>query len=193
MAHDFEPPPPVKVGQAVGPQEKRGGYFAIIRTIDGFSEVTGKAVAWLIIPMVFALVYEVIARYFFRAPTLWAYDMTYILYGTLFMLGSHYTLRRGGHIRTDMLYHNWSPRTQGTIDAVCYVVFFFPGMLFFLFAGWDYAFHAFEIQERAWGSTWGPVIWPFKMVIPITALLMLVQGVSELLKSLHAARRGEWL
>lgn len=193
MAHDIQPPAGTQAGAAGGAKGQQGGYVSIVRTIDKFSEITGKAAAWLIVPMVFALVYEVISRYFFRAPTLWAYDVTYMLYGSLFMLGSAYTLQRGGHIRTDMLYHNWKPSTQGTIDAICYVIFYFPGMFFFLIAGWDYGLHAFQIQEKAWGSTWQPVIWPFKMVIPITAVLMLIQGVSELIKSLHAARKGEWL
>ncbi|MHB1004393.1 MAG: TRAP transporter small permease subunit [Chloroflexota bacterium] len=193
MAHDIQPPVPEQAGKRVWASERHGGYFAVVRTIDKFSEISGKAVAWLIVPMVLGLVFEVVSRYFFHAPTAWAFDVTYMLYGTLFMLGSAYTLRRGGHIRTDMLYRLWSPRVQGTVDAVCYVLFFFPGMLFFLFAGWEYSALSWAMQEKAFGSAWQPPIYPFKSVIPLTAVLMMIQGVSELIKSLHAATKGEWL
>ena len=96
---------------------------------DRFSLWSGRLVAWLIMPMVLSLVYEVVARYFFNAPTVWAYDMTFMLYGTFFMLGSAYTLMRGGHIRTDCLYGGWSPRRQGLDRRVCYLVFFFPPLI----------------------------------------------------------------
>ncbi len=193
MAQDIQPPAPAQTGSAVARAERSGAYFTAIRAIDKFTEITGKAVAWLVVPMVGGLVYEVFSRYFFHAPTIWAFDTTYMLYGTLFMLGSAYTLMRGGHIRTDMLYRLWSPRVQGTVDAACYILFFFPGMLFFLFAGWDYAAYSWSIQEKAAFGAWGPPVYPFKSVIPLTAVLLLIQGVSELLKSLYAARKGEWL
>jgi TRAP-type mannitol/chloroaromatic compound transport system permease small subunit len=95
----------------------------VTRAIDRFALFCGRLVAWLIVPMVLSLVYEVVARYFFNMPTVWAYDMTFILYGTFFMLGSAYTLMKKGHIRTDMLYASWSPRRQGITDAICYLVF----------------------------------------------------------------------
>ncbi len=193
MAHDLPPINPDAPGREEMAVRPDTPYVRVIDVIDRFSEITGKGAAWLILPMMAALVYEVIARAFFRAPTLWAYDVTYMLYGTLFMLGSAYTLRRGAHVRTDMLYRLWSPRTQGLVDAVCYVVFFFPGMFFFLIAGWDYAMYSFSIQERAATSAWGPPIWPFKMIVPITAVMMLIQGVAELMKSVWAAQKGEWL
>lgn len=190
MAHDIQPATPV---QKQGLAERRGTYFTIIRVIDRFTTITGKAVAWLVIPMVLGLVFEVFSRYMFHAPTMWAFDVTYMLYGTLFMLGAAYTLMRGGHIRTDMLYHAWSPKTQGTVDAVCYILFFFPGIFFFLIAGVEYASLSWAMGEKAFGSAWQPPIYPFKTVIPLTAVLLLIQGVSELLKSLYAARKGEWL
>jgi TRAP-type mannitol/chloroaromatic compound transport system permease small subunit len=164
-----------------------------IKVIDTFSEWSGKAVAWMILPMVFGLTWEVIARYGFNAPTIWAFDMTYMLYGSLFMLGAHYALFRGAHIRTDMLYENYSDRKKGMVDAVAYLLFFFPGMLLFFYASVDEAWHAFRIWERSEQTAWRPILWPFKAVVPLTAVLLLIQGVSELLKSLYAARTGTTL
>ena len=106
--------------------------LAIIHVIDTISEWSGRLTAWLIIPLVAGLSYEVFARYLFDAPTVWAYDTTYMLYGSHFMLGAAYTLLKKGHIRTDIFYNNFSPRTQGMIDATLYLVFFFPGIAYFL-------------------------------------------------------------
>jgi TRAP-type mannitol/chloroaromatic compound transport system permease small subunit len=163
---------------------------SIIKGIDGISTRIGQLTAWLILPMTLAICYEVGARHFFRAPTIWAYDVTYMLYGTHFMLGAAYTLRRGGHVRTDMLYQGWPPRRQHLVDAVGYLFFFFPGMLLILYFGWQEAWHAWELSERSEASPWRPIIYPFKAVIPLTALLLLVQGVAELLKSLYTIRTG---
>ena len=164
-----------------------------IRTIDGFSEWSGKIVAWMILPLVFSLTYEGIARYLFNAPTLWAYDLSYMLYGALFMLGAHYTLLKGAHIRTDMLWDKFSPRTKGRIDSVAYIFFFFPAMILLFYASVDEAWHAWKIGELSEQTAWRPILWPFKAVVPLTALLLLIQGVSELLKSLYAARTGRFL
>jgi len=164
--------------------------MSAIRVIDTVSDRVGRIVAWLIIPLVGALTFEVFARYLFNAPTVWAYDVSYMLYGSLFMLGAGYALLRGGHIRTDMLYQNWSPRTQGAIDAVCYLFLFFPAMLFLLWMGGQEAWHAWTIGERSDASPWRPILYPFKAVIPVTAVLLLAQGVSEFLKSLYAVRAG---
>ena len=169
------------------------GLLKTIRVIDAFSEWTGRVFRWLIVPLVFALTYEVIARYAFHAPTVWAFDVSYMLYGGHFMLGAGYCLLHKGHIRTDLFYVNWTPRRQGWFDAVCYLLLFFPGMIFFFLASWDSALHSFTIGEVSDASPWRPIVYPFKMVVPLTALLLMIQGVSEFLKSLHAALRGEWL
>jgi TRAP-type mannitol/chloroaromatic compound transport system permease small subunit len=163
----------------------------IVRVIDTvIGEWSGRLFAWLIIPLVGALVYEVFARYLFGAPTIWAYDVTYMLFGAHFMLGAAYTLAKGGHIRTDFFFSNWSLRTQGRIDAVGYLVFFFPGMTFFLQAGWDEALFSWQILEKSSVSPWQPPMYPFKTVIPATAAMLLIQGVSELIKSVWQARHG---
>ena len=164
-----------------------------IRIIDAFSEWSGKTVAWLILPLVFSLTYEGIARYLFNAPTLWAYDVSYMMYGALFMLGAHYTLLKGAHIRTDMLWEKFSPRKKGTIDAIAYIFFFFPAMILLFYASVDEAWASFKMGELSEQTAWRPLLWPFKGVVPLTALLLLIQGVSELLKSLYAARTGRFL
>lgn len=167
--------------------------LVIVRLIDfTVGEWSGKIFHWLVIPMAGALTYEVIARYAFNAPTIWAYDVTYMLYGSHFMLGAAYALYTGGHIRTDIFYGKWSPRTQGLVDAMLYVVFFFPGMIFFFQSGWDEALLSIANLEKSDASPWRPPIYPFKMVIPVSALLLVIQGISEFLKSVHAVWRGRW-
>ena len=162
------------------------------RILDPIAIWSGRLVAWLIVPMVLALSYEVVARYLFNSPTLWAYDMTFMLYGSFFMLGAAFTLQRKGHIRTDSLYANWSPRRQGLVDAACYLLMFMPFVVVFLWFGWGYFTKAWITGERFVSSPWMPVTWPFKAVMPLTGLLLAIQGVSELCKSLHAALTGEW-
>jgi len=163
---------------------------SVIRVIDTFSDWSGNIFCWLIIPLVGSLAYEVVVRYLFNAPTVWAYDISYMLYGSTFMLGAAYTLYRGGHIRTDMLYQKWSPQGQGAVDATCYLVFFFPAMLFLLWMGGQEAWHSWDIGERSDQSPWRPILYLFKAVIPVTALMLLVQGVSEFLKSVYTIRTG---
>ncbi|MGH7320441.1 MAG: TRAP transporter small permease subunit [Candidatus Rokuibacteriota bacterium] len=163
----------------------------ILRCIDTLSEWSGRVFAWLILPLVIGVTYEVIVRYAFNAPTVWAYDLSYMLYGSHFMLGAGYTLLKGGHIRTDIFYDKWTPRRRGWIDAACYLLLFFPGMLFYFLASWDSAWHSVQIGELSEQSPWRPPIYPFKLVVPVSAVLLMIQGVSEFLKSLHAARYGE--
>jgi TRAP-type mannitol/chloroaromatic compound transport system permease small subunit len=164
-----------------------------IRVIDGIANWSGRIVAWLIVPMTIAVTWEVVARHFFRAPTIWAFDVTYMLYGTHFMLGTAYTLMRIGHVRTDMLYQRWSIRRQNWIDAIGYFFFFFPAMVLLFYFGWQEFYHAWSIGETSDASPWRPIVYPFKAVIPLTALLLLTQGVAELLKSIYAIRTGrEW-
>jgi TRAP-type mannitol/chloroaromatic compound transport system permease small subunit len=165
----------------------------IVRAIDGFSDWSGKVVAWMIVPLFLSLTYEGLARYVFNAPTLWAYDLSYMLYGALFMLGAHYTLLKGAHIRTDMLWEKFSTRTKGRIDAVAYLFFFFPAMILLFYASVDEAWASWKLGELSEQTAWRPYLWPFKAVVPLTALLLLVQGTSELLKSLYAARTGRFL
>jgi len=167
-------------------------YLKLVEKIDKLSGWSGKAISYLVYPLVGGVAYEVLARYLFHAPTDWAYDVTYMLYGSIFMLGAAYTLLNKGHIRTDMLYGKWSPQKQGKIDAILYLVLFFPGMIVYFWAGLDYAVHSWVTNEKAGNSPWMPIIYPFKTVIPITAAMLLIQGISEFLKSVYAWKRGEW-
>lgn len=161
------------------------------RFIDStIGEWSGKIFKWLVIPMAGALFYEVIARYFFHAPTIWAYDVTYMLYGSHFMLGAAYALYTGGHIRTDIFYGKWSPRKQGLIDAILYLLLFFPGMILFFRSGLYEAILSVSLLEKSDATPWRPPMYPFKCVIPLAALLLLIQGLSEFLKSVYAAWRG---
>jgi TRAP-type mannitol/chloroaromatic compound transport system permease small subunit len=150
----------------------------VVRAIDAVSTAAGWFAGWLIVPLTLGVAYEVVARYGFNAPTRWASTATYMLYGAQFMLAAAYTLLKDGHIRTDVFYGRWAPRTRARIDAVSYVLFFFPGMLLILYAGAVEARHAWEIGERLGG--WPA--YPFKGVIPLTALLLLLQGLSQLTK-----------
>lgn len=174
-------------------QSPPSAMLKAIALLDAISLWSGRITAWLIIPMVMSLVYEVVARYIFDAPTEWAYDMTFMLYGTFFMVGSAYTLQKKGHIRTDSYYGGWSPRTQGWVDTICYLVFFFPPLIAFLVVGWDYFLRSYLQGERIVTSPWMPIVYPFKLAIPLATALLLLQGLSEFMKSVWAARKGEWL
>lgn len=163
-----------------------------ITWIDLFSLWTGRTVCWLTVPLFAAMVYEVIARYAFVAPTMWAYDISRMLYGALFMLGAGYALSKGIHIRADFLYRNWSQKTQGIVDSTLYIVFYFPGLIVFLLMATDFAYLSWVRGERGMDTAWMPHMGPIKTVLPVGIVLLLIQGVSELLKSLYAATRGRW-
>jgi TRAP-type mannitol/chloroaromatic compound transport system permease small subunit len=162
----------------------------VTATIDRFTDVIGLWVAWLNLPLVLAVSYEVIARYAFNAPTIWAFDVTYMLYATIFMLGAAYALHKGAHIRTDFFFENWSIRTRGWIDSIAYLALFFPSLVVFFLVGLEEGWYAFLINETSEQTPWRPLLWPFKMVIPLACALLLIQGVSEVIKSLHAALTG---
>ena len=173
-------------------EQNPGMLVRVIRTIDAISAWSGRIVAWLILPLIAAMTYEVVIRYLWQ-PTQWAYDTSYMLYGALFMLGAAYTLYRGAHIRTDFLYQKWPVKTQAMVDALCYLFLFFPGIAMFLWLGADFAWNSWLRSERTVGSSWMPIIYPLKTVIPMAAALLLLQGVSEFLKCIYALRTGHWL
>jgi TRAP-type mannitol/chloroaromatic compound transport system permease small subunit len=170
--------------------EPSAGLVKTVRVIDKFTDTTGTAVAWLNMPLVVVVAWEVIARYAFDAPTTWSFEITYMLYGTIFMLGAAYALHKGAHIRTDFFFEKWSIRTKGVIDSTAYLVFFFPAIFIFLLVSWSEGWYAVSIGERSEQTPWRPLLWPFKMVVPLACLLLLIQGVSETIKSLWAARTG---
>ena len=173
-------------------QAESGMLLRAIRLIDAISAWSGRIVAWLILPLIGAMTYEVAVRHVWQ-PTMWAYDISYMIYGAMFMLGAAYTLYRGAHIRTDFLYQKWSVKTQARVDAFCYLFLFFPGIAIFLWLGTEFAWASFERSERTVGSSWMPVIYPLKGAIAAGTALLLLQGVSEFLKCIYALRTGRWL
>ena len=168
-----------------------GTVSALIEGIDRLSEWTGKGVSWIVLILTAAMGFEVIARYAFNAPTKWAYDISYMLGGSFFLMGAAYTLRVGGHVRIDVIYNRFSPRIQAIIDLAFTLVFFFPlwGMLLYTLV--PYVYHSWEIGERTLESFWRPPIYPFKTVMPVGVLLLLLQGLAEFIRSLTIAVRGK--
>jgi TRAP-type mannitol/chloroaromatic compound transport system permease small subunit len=175
------------------PSMPSSAYLRVIRAIDKLTSAISALVVLLLVPLILANAIEVLMRYVFNSPTAWAADVTVMSSGTLFMLGSAYALLKGAHVRTDMLWEKFSDRTKGLIDSVTYLAFFLPAMAVLFVLSWDDFLYAWSIDERSNLSSWQPVLWPFRGVIPLTALMLFVQGVSELLKSLWAARTGTLL
>jgi len=164
---------------------------SIIR-IDKFSKWTGNIVCWITVPLILGMVYEVLARKFFLAPTIWAYDISRFLYGALFMLGAGYALSKGVHIRADFLYRNFKIKTQGIVDFTLYVLFYFPGLLVFLYMTTGFLQESIMRGERGMDTTWMPYMWPIKTCLWLGIIFLLIQGVSELFKSYYAATKGKW-
>jgi len=165
-------------------------HIRLVRIIDKFTDSTGTWVAWLNVPLVLVVAYEVFARYLFNAPTIWSFDVTYMLYGTIFMLGSAYALHKGAHIRTDFFFEKWSIRTKGMIDSIAFLVFFFPSIFVFFLVSGSEGWYAMLIGETSEQTPWRPILWPFKLVVPLTCVLLLIQGISETIKCIYAARWG---
>jgi TRAP-type mannitol/chloroaromatic compound transport system permease small subunit len=168
-------------------------YLAVIRTIDAITEWSSYLFLLLIIPLIFANVIEVFARYVLRDPTIWALDVTTMSYAALFMLGSALALLKGAHVRTDLLWEGFSDRTKGMIDSLAFLLFFLPTMAVLFYISIDDFFYSISINERGSSGAWTPVLWPLRGVIPLSAALLFMQGISELLKSLWAWRTGEFL
>ena len=160
--------------------------------IDRFSKLIGNIVCWITIPLILGMVYEVFARKLFLAPTIWAYDMSRFFYGALFMLGAGYALSKGVHIRADFLYRNFKVKTQGTVDFWLYLLFYFPGLLVFLYMTIGFVQESIMRGEKGMDTTWMPYMWPIKTCLLIGIIFLLIQGVSELLKSYYAAKKGRW-
>jgi len=171
--------------------ERRAGWLRVIATIDKFTDVFSAVASGIILVLVLIVTYEVAARYLFHAPTRWAFDMTYMIYGTFFMLGAAYALRRGAHIRTDLLWAMLSPRWRAAIDFTAYVLFFFPAISLLFLTSVDDAWHSWVIGERSEQSSWRPYLFIFKSMMPLALFLLLVQGIAELLKSWYAILRNE--
>ena len=161
-----------------------------VKMIDGLSKWTGRWVAWVIIPNVLALVYEVIARYVMNSPTIWSYDVTYFLYGSHFLLGAAYALSVDAHIRIDIFSSHLSARTRALIDLAGYLLLFFPVIIAVVYAGGQYVAQSFEMGERSGLSPWRPYLYPYKAVITISFVLLLLQGTSCFVRNITLLVRG---
>jgi TRAP-type mannitol/chloroaromatic compound transport system permease small subunit len=164
----------------------------LLLVVDEISTWVGKTFAWCILILTFSTSYEVFMRYLFRAPTEWAFDASYRLYGTLLMMAGAYTLSRNGHVRGDFIYRAWSPRRQAKWDLALYFLFFFPGMLAFIYAGYGYARLSWLTNEHSSASPFGPPVYHFKSLIPIVGVLMVMQGAVEAIRCIICIRTGEW-
>jgi TRAP-type mannitol/chloroaromatic compound transport system permease small subunit len=164
-----------------------------IRFADNLSAWFGKTFAWLIVLMAVGTGYEVFVRYVLNSPTAWALDVSFIMYGTLFMMGGAYTLSRGGHVRGDFLYRLWQPKTQAKVDLVLYIFFFFPGVIALVLSGWKYASRSWGYSEVSINSPAGIPIFQFKTVMVAAGLLLFIQGIAQILRCIQAIRTNEWI
>ncbi|MBI3533103.1 MAG: TRAP transporter small permease subunit [Burkholderiales bacterium] len=163
----------------------------LLHTADQISTWVGKAFAWLIVVLMLLVVAEVFKRYALNAPTAWVFDASNMLYGTLFMMGGAYTLAHDGHVRGDFLYGSMKPRTQASIDLVLYIAFFLPGIAALTWSGWSYFQDSLAIHEQTFNADPLPV-YPFKFMIPLAGALVLMQGVSEIVRCVVCLKTGEW-
>lgn len=167
--------------------------IGFIHFADSLSAAFGKAFAWLIVFMAVGTGYEVFVRYVLNSPTAWSLDVSFINYGTLFMMAGAYTLSRGGHVRGDFLYRSWQVRTQARVDLVLYIIFFFPGVTALILSGWKYAARSWGYQEVSINSPAGIPIFQFKAVIVAAGILLFIQGIAQVLRCIIAIRTNEWI
>ena len=165
-------------------------FYAVIRGIDRFSDITGKLISLSMLYLVVTICYEALSRYLFNAPTVWVLESSYMANGSAFMLGCAYALHKGAHVRTDMLWDKYSERKKGAVDLVSYLFLFFPVMITFFYISVDDAWYSYTIQETSEQSPWRPILWPFRASVPLAALLFMIQGVSESLKCWYQIRFG---
>ena len=164
----------------------------ILLFVDRLSTWAGQAFSWLIILLTLHISWEVFARYVLDSPRAWAFDAMIMMYGTLFMMAGAYTLSKGGHVRGDVLYGFFRPRTQATIDLVLYIVFFIPGVVALAWAGYSYAADSWAINEHSTITYEGPPIYPFKTVIPVAGAILLLQGLVEIVRCVICLKQGYW-
>lgn len=163
----------------------------LLSTADEISTWVGKAFAWLIIALMLMVVVEVFKRYVLNAPTAWIFDASNMMYGTLFMMCGAYTLSQDGHVRGDFFYGSAAPRTQASLDLVLYILFFLPGVIALTWAGWGYASDSWLIREHTFNADPLP-LYPFKAIIPIAGLIVLLQGIAEIVRCVVCLKTGEW-
>jgi len=160
--------------------------------IDKLSTFVGQTFSWLIVALTLLISWEVFSRYALDNPHAWAFDAMIMLYGTLFMMAGAYTLSKNGHVRGDVLYGFFRPRTQASLDLLLYIVFFIPGVIALTYAGYFYAAESWAINEHSNITADGPPVYPFKTVIPLAGLILLLQGLVEIVRCIVCIRQGYW-
>jgi TRAP-type mannitol/chloroaromatic compound transport system permease small subunit len=163
----------------------------ILMAVDRLSTRLGQAFAWLIVLLTLLITWEVFSRYVLNTPHDWALDAQIMGYGTLFMLAGAYTLSKNGHVRGDVLYGFFRDRTQAWVDLVLYVLFFLPGIVALTWAGWSFANESLAIRESTFSATPLP-LYPFKFMIPLAGLMLLLQGIVEIIRCVQCIRDGQW-
>jgi TRAP-type mannitol/chloroaromatic compound transport system permease small subunit len=163
-----------------------------IRFADSLSAWVAKAFAWCLLVMTLGVTYEVVVRYIVKRPTVWAFDMSFMMYGTMFMLAGAYALSRDAHVRADIIYRLMRPRRQALLELVLYFIFFFPGILALVFAGWKYAARSWRYQEVSINSPAGMPVYQFKTVIAVAGVLLVIQGIAQVMRCIICLRTGEW-
>jgi len=164
----------------------------VLRFVDRVSELSGKTFAWLIVVLAIVVAVEVFKRYILNAPTRWIFDLNSMLYGTLFMMCGAYALAQNAHVRGDFLYGSMKPRTQAGLDLALYILFFIPGILALVYAGYGFAEISWRIDEHSNVTAEGPPVYPFKTFIPIAGALVMLQGLGEILRCIVCLRTGQW-
>ena len=160
--------------------------------IDVLNSWVGKAFGWLILVLTLGTSYEVFVRYVLRAPTTWAFDISYITYGALFLMAGAYTLSRGGHVRADFIYRLWAPKTQATVDLILYFIFFFPAVIALMYSGWNFASMSVRFREVSIFSPAGVPVFPLKSLIPIAGFFLFAQGAAEVIRCILCIQSGRW-
>jgi len=161
-------------------------------TVDKVSTFIGHCFSWLVVGLTALIGFEVFSRYVLNSPHAWAFDAQIMMYGTMFMMAGAYTLAKNGHVRGDILYGFLKPRTQAIFDLILYVVFFIPGVIALAYAGYGYAADSWRILEHSSITADGPPLYPFKTIIPIAGVVLLMQGIVEILRCVVCIREGEW-
>ena len=164
-----------------------------IRRIDILSKSIGHAFSWCVLILTASTCFEVFMRYVLNSPTSWAFDMSYMLYGALFMMSGAYAVSRNSHVRGDFIYRTWSNRTQAKVDLTLYLVFYFPAIFAMVFTGGQYAYESARILESSVNSPAGVPVWPLKCVIFVAGVTLLIAGAAEVMRCLVCIRTGEWL
>lgn len=159
--------------------------------VDKLSTWFGQVFSWAIVGLTLLICWEVFSRYVLNAPHAWVLDAQIMLYGVLFMMAGAYTLSKNGHVRGDVLYGFFRPRTQATIDLLLYIVFFLPGIIALTYAGWTFFNDALKIREQTFSAVPLP-LYPFKFVIPVAGFLMLLQGLVEIIRCVICIKVGDW-